>query len=105
MTSRGFSLSTIFPSPVSRLPDLPIPDSQFPIPDVAIVTGGGRGVGRGVAAALHDAGMRVYATGRTVESAVLPTGVVRVACDHTDDDAVAACSRASSETPVDSTCS
>jgi len=45
-------------------------------------------VGRGVAAALHDAGMRVYATGRTVESATLPDGVVRVACDHTDDDAV-----------------
>jgi dehydrogenase/reductase SDR family protein 1 len=55
---------------------------------VAIVTGASRGVGRGVAAALHDAGMRVYATGRTVQSAALPDGVVRVACDHTDDDAV-----------------
>ena len=65
-----------------------IPDSQFPIPYVAIVTGASRGVGRGVAAALHDAGMRVYATGRTVASAALPDGVVRFPCDHTDDDAV-----------------
>ena len=55
---------------------------------VAVVTGASRGVGRGVAAALDAAGMRVYATGRTVESAALPEGVVRVACDHTDDDAV-----------------
>jgi len=55
---------------------------------VAVVTGASRGVGRGVAAALDAAGMRVYATGRTVESATLPEGMVRVACDHTDDDAV-----------------
>ena len=61
---------------------------MVPIHTVAIVTGASRGVGRGVAAALHDAGIRVYATGRTVESAALPEGVVRVACDHTDDDAV-----------------
>jgi dehydrogenase/reductase SDR family protein 1 len=73
----------------------PVPDSHLPafgglppIPDVAIVTGASRGVGRGVAAALHDAGMRVYATGRTVASAALPDGVVRFPCDHTDDDAV-----------------
>ncbi len=32
--------------------------------------------------------MRVYATGRTVASAALPDGIVRVPCDHTDDDAV-----------------
>ena len=32
--------------------------------------------------------MRVYATGRTVESAALPNGVARVVCNHTDDDAV-----------------
>jgi len=32
--------------------------------------------------------MRVYASGRTIEGATLPTGVVRVACDHTDDRAV-----------------
>lgn len=55
---------------------------------VAIVTGASRGVGRGIAAALDDAGMRVYATGRTIETATLPDGVVRVTCDHTDDHAV-----------------
>jgi dehydrogenase/reductase SDR family protein 1 len=56
---------------------------------VALVTGASRGVGRGVATALVDAGMRVYATGRNVRDALLPADVVRVTCDHTDDDAVA----------------
>jgi dehydrogenase/reductase SDR family member 1 len=55
---------------------------------VALVTGASRGVGRGVAAALADAGMRVFASGRTVGGAALPQGVVRVVCDHTDDDDV-----------------
>ena len=55
---------------------------------VALVTGASRGVGRGVAAALSDAGVRVYATGRSVEGAALPDRVVRVTCDHTDDMAV-----------------
>jgi len=56
---------------------------------VAVVTGASRGVGRGVATALAAAGMRVFATGRTVGEAALPRSVVRVVCDHTDDDAVA----------------
>ena len=56
---------------------------------VAIVTGASRGVGRGIAGALSDSGMRVFATGRTVADAVLPPNVVGVPCDHTDDDAVA----------------
>lgn len=56
---------------------------------VALVTGASRGVGRGIAAALSDAGMRVYATGRTIGRAALPAEVVRVDCDHTDDEAVA----------------
>ena len=55
---------------------------------VAVVTGASRGVGRGVAAALDDAGMRVYATGRSVDRATLPDRVTRVTCDHTDDAAV-----------------
>ena len=55
---------------------------------VAIVTGASRGVGRGVATALANGGMRVYATGRTVSDAALPDDVVRVPCDHTDDTAV-----------------
>jgi NAD(P)-dependent dehydrogenase (short-subunit alcohol dehydrogenase family) len=57
---------------------------------VALVTGASRGVGKGVAAALHDAGYRVFATGRTVESSDLPAGITRVRCDHTSDDETAA---------------
>jgi dehydrogenase/reductase SDR family member 1 len=52
---------------------------------VAMVTGASRGVGRGIAAALHDAGATVYATGRSIHGADLPRGVIRIACDHTRD--------------------
>jgi 3-oxoacyl-[acyl-carrier protein] reductase len=57
---------------------------------VALVTGASRGVGRGVAAALCDAGAAVYATGRTILSADLPRGVTRIPCDHTSDSDTAA---------------
>src|SRR5215475_6758593 len=57
---------------------------------VALVTGASRGVGKGVATALHDAGYRVFATGRTVESCDMPAGIVRIRCDHTNDDETAA---------------
>src|SRR2546430_3353079 len=33
--------------------------------------------------------MRVFASGRTIDRTALPTEIVRVACDHTDDEAVA----------------
>jgi NAD(P)-dependent dehydrogenase (short-subunit alcohol dehydrogenase family) len=52
---------------------------------VALVTGASRGVGKGVATALHDADYMVFATGRTIESAALPAEVVRLRCDHTND--------------------
>jgi NAD(P)-dependent dehydrogenase (short-subunit alcohol dehydrogenase family) len=62
--------------------------TSLPVP-VAVVTGASRGVGRGIATALSDSGVRVFATGRTVGAAMLPPNVERVSCDHTDDAAVA----------------
>ncbi len=53
---------------------------------VALVTGASRGVGRGVAISLNEAGFKVFATGRNVESADLPEAVVRIRCDHLRDD-------------------
>jgi dehydrogenase/reductase SDR family protein 1 len=56
---------------------------------VAVVTGASRGVGRGVANALDDAGYRVFATGRSIASADLPSGIRRIACDHLHDEQTA----------------
>jgi NAD(P)-dependent dehydrogenase (short-subunit alcohol dehydrogenase family) len=55
---------------------------------VALVTGASRGVGRGIATALRQAGAIVYATGRTIATADLASSVVRIPCDHTDDHSV-----------------
>lgn len=67
----------------------------------ALVTGASRGVGRGVAITLHDAGYRVFATGRTVASADLPDGIVRLAADHLRDaDTAAAFDRVASDSGV-----
>ena len=56
----------------------------------ALVTGASRGVGKGVATALHDAGYMVFATGRSIATAALPASIVRIPCDHTDDEQTAA---------------
>jgi NAD(P)-dependent dehydrogenase (short-subunit alcohol dehydrogenase family) len=55
----------------------------------AVVTGASRGVGRGVACALHDLGWRVFATGRSIATADLPVGVERIVCDHLNDEQTA----------------
>jgi NAD(P)-dependent dehydrogenase (short-subunit alcohol dehydrogenase family) len=52
---------------------------------VAMVTGASRGVGRGVAIALAEAGFQVFATGRGIASANLPPCIHRIPCDHLDD--------------------
>jgi len=52
----------------------------------ALVTGASRGVGRGVAIALAEAGFTVFGTGRSIETADLPAGVVRIRCDHSQDE-------------------
>jgi NAD(P)-dependent dehydrogenase (short-subunit alcohol dehydrogenase family) len=75
---------------------------------IALVTGASRGVGRGVALALGEAGAKVYATGRSVRGEPTTEGLpgtvegtaeavserggtgVAVRCDHTSDDNVAA---------------
>jgi NAD(P)-dependent dehydrogenase (short-subunit alcohol dehydrogenase family) len=61
----------------------------------ALVTGASRGVGRGVVIGLAAAGYSVAATGRSIETADLPSGVLRIPCDHyRDDDTIAAVDRA-----------
>src|SRR5260370_8737869 len=56
----------------------------------ALVTGARRGVGRGVAIGLAEAGFKVVETGRSIESADLPAAVIRIRCDHTRDEQTAA---------------
>lgn len=73
---------------------------------VAVVTGASRGVGKGIALGLGEAGATVYVTGRTVEEGAAPwpgtigataaavTALggkgIAVRCDHRDDAAIAA---------------
>jgi NAD(P)-dependent dehydrogenase (short-subunit alcohol dehydrogenase family) len=75
---------------------------------VALVTGASRGVGRGVALPLGEAGATVYLTGRTVEPGTGPDGLpgtiletaeevrarggraIAIRCDHRDDTQVEA---------------
>src|SRR5258708_14517481 len=59
----------------------------------AFVTGASRGVGRGIAAELAVRGFKVFATGRSIDSADLPASVQRIQCDHTRDTDTAAAFR------------
>jgi dehydrogenase/reductase SDR family protein 1 len=60
---------------------------------VALVTGASRGVGRGVAIGLAEAGFQVFATGRRIAAADLPPSVTRIPCDHLRDEETAAAFR------------
>ncbi len=57
---------------------------------IALVTGASRGVGRGIAISLAEAGFKVFATGRTIDTANLPSAIIRVRCDHLKDHETAA---------------
>ncbi len=69
----------------------------------AFVTGASRGVGRGVAAELATQGFRVFATGRSIESAELPASVERIQCDHKLDTDTAAAARNTFKQPAEPT--
>jgi dehydrogenase/reductase SDR family protein 1 len=58
----------------------------------ALVTGATRGVGKGVALELAEAGATVYATGRTVDEGTFAANgrIIPVCCDHTRDSEVEA---------------
>ena len=65
---------------------------------VALVTGASRGVGRGVAISMNEAGFKVFATGRNIDSAHLPNPIVRITCNHVrDEETRAAFARMASE--------
>ena len=55
----------------------------------ALVTGASRGVGKGVATSLSKRGWKVFATGRSIAGADLPDAIVRIRCDHANDDETA----------------
>lgn len=65
---------------------------------VALVTGASRGIGRGAAIGLGEAGATVVVTGRTVQAVDTTAGLVTeaggrgigIVCDHRDDDQVRA---------------
>jgi NAD(P)-dependent dehydrogenase (short-subunit alcohol dehydrogenase family) len=58
---------------------------------VAVVTGGSRGIGRGVATELARQGAQVFVTGRTESDlATIGEGTIGIRCDHTVDSDVEA---------------
>jgi len=70
---------------------------------VALVTGGSRGIGRGVASELARQGAKVFVTGRTESDlATIGEGTIGIRCDHTvDSDVEAAFARVTQDGALD----
>jgi len=70
---------------------------------VALVTGGSRGIGRGVASELARQGAKVFVTGRTESDlATIGEGTIGIRCDHTvDSDVEAAFARIAQDEVID----
>ena len=70
---------------------------------VALVTGGSRGIGRGVATELARQGAKVFVTGRTESDlATIGEGAIGIRCDHTvDSDVEAAFARIAQDEVID----
>jgi dehydrogenase/reductase SDR family member 1 len=70
---------------------------------VAVVTGGSRGIGRGIASELARSGAKVFVTGRTESDlATIGEGTIGIRCDHTvDSDVEAAFGRIAQDGPID----
>jgi NAD(P)-dependent dehydrogenase (short-subunit alcohol dehydrogenase family) len=70
---------------------------------VALVTGGSRGIGRGVASELARQGAKVFVTGRTESDlATIGEGTIGIRCDHSvDSDVEAAFARITRDEAID----
>src|SRR5688500_3604153 len=70
---------------------------------VALVTGGSRGIGRGIASELARQGAKVFVTGRTESDlATVGEGTIGIRCDHTvDSDVEAAFARIAQDGGID----
>ena len=70
---------------------------------VAVVTGGSRGIGRGIASELATHGAKVFVTGRTESDlATIGEGTIGIRCDHTvDSDVEAAFARIAQDGSID----
>src|SRR5678815_1008480 len=70
---------------------------------VAVVTGGSRGIGRGVASELARQGAKVFVTGRTESDlATIGEGTIGIRCDHSvDSDVEAAFARITRDEAID----